>query len=118
MDYRPRMARWLARTRFGQNALVQGEDLTVFKQKPSPRVLLGLVLMGLSFLLPWPGMALTAYFSLSRQEPWVLLAGSVAVFVVVHLIFIAGVFLAGGNYAMALLRWGAARFINKHLPLA
>jgi len=44
-----------------------------------------------------------------------LAVGGGAVFVAVHLIFAAGVYLAGANYAKILLRWFASRFLRIHL---
>lgn len=118
MDYRPVIASRLARTGFGQKALAQDPDLEVFKQRPSPRVKWGLLIMGLSFLIPWPSMALVAYLAYLWEQPWALLAGAAVVVVVAHLVFVAGVLVAGGNYLLSLLRWAAARFIRKYHPPA
>lgn len=83
--------------------------------KSSARFYLGLCLMALSYLLGLPAMALCGYLAHAWKEPLILPLGVGAVFVAVLLIFAAGVYLAGANYAKILLRWFASRFLRIHL---
>ncbi len=105
----------LAQTRFGRRALAQKVDLGAFRARPSPRFYLGLSLIALSFLLSLPAMALCGYLARAWGEPLIFPLGVGAVLVAVHLLFAAGVYLAGANYAMILLRWLARRFLRRHL---
>jgi len=105
----------LAGTRFGGWAMAEEVDFGVFRAKPSARFYLGLCLMALSYLLGLPAMALCGYLAHAWKEPLILPLGVGAVFVAVHLLFAAGVYLAGANYAMILLRWFASRFLRTHL---
>jgi len=108
----------LAETRFGYRALSEEADLSVFRARPSPRTCLGLFLIALSYLLGLSGMALFGHLSYQQGDPLVLLIGGGAVMVVIHLIFAAGVYLAGKNYARVLLLWSVGKFLKKHLPPA
>ena len=110
-----KIAERLAGTRFGHRALVEDVDLSTFKTRPSLRIYLGFLLIALSYLTGLLGMVLCGYLSHQWREPLVLVLGGGALMVVVHVIFAAGVYLAGANYAMALLRWGAGKFLRKHL---
>ena len=111
-----KIAERLARTRFGRRALAEKTNLGVFREKPSARFYLGLSLIGLSCLMGLPAMALCGYLASVWKEPLILPLGVGVVFVAVHLLFAAGVYLAGANYAMVLLRWFAGQFMRKNLP--
>jgi len=108
-------AKRLAGTRFGRRALAEEVNLGVFRRKPSARFYLGLSLMALSYLLGLPAIALCGYLAHVWKEPLIFPLAGGAVFVAVHLLFATGVYLAGANYAMVLLRWFAGRFLRKHL---
>jgi hypothetical protein len=110
-----RIAERLAGTRFGQRALADEVDLGVFKARPSLRFYLGLFLIASSYLLGLPAMALCGYLAHAWGDPLIVALAIGVVFVAVHGIFAAGVYLSGANYAMVLLRWFAARFLRKHL---
>jgi hypothetical protein len=110
-----KIAESLAGTRFGQRALAEEANLGIFRRKPSARFYLGLSLMALSYLLGLPAIALCGYLAYAWKEPLIFPFGVGAVFVAVHLLFATGVYLAGANYAMVLLRWFTGRFLRKHL---
>ena len=74
--------------------------------------------MGLSYLLGVPGLAICAYWAHQWEKPLVFLVGGGAIWALVHLMFMVGVYLSGGNYALALLRWAANRFLKKQLSLS
>lgn len=104
----------LAETKFGKRALTPLDEPSLFKQKPSPRVLCGLVLTGLSLVLMWPAVGVCGYLAVSMDEPLIIVIGGPVIFGLVHLMFAVGVYLAGGNYAMAALLWAANRFIIRY----
>jgi len=112
------VAQRLAQTRFGRWALSRETDLSIFRSKPSPRFYVGVVLVALSYLLGVPAVAASIYLAHKWEKPLVLFWGVGAIWVVIHLMFTAGVYLCGGNYAVALLRWAANRFLKKHLSLS
>ena len=62
-------------------------------------------------------MAICVYLAHQWERPLVLLLGGGAIWMLIHLMFAAGAYLSGGNYALVLLRWATSRFLKKHLPL-
>ena len=108
------LARRLAQTKFGQKALSQPEDgLSILKQKPSTRVYIGLALMAISYLTGLPALAFLSYLSVKGSKPMIIVAGGPVVFLLVHIVFGVGVYLAGKNYAMETLFWATKRFLQK-----
>lgn len=107
------LAKRLRNTRTGQLALEQTDGLGFLKEKPTPRFFFGLALIIFSYAISLPAFALVGYLSVSLEEPWIAVIGVPAVFVAVHLIFILGVFLAGGNYAKNTFLWACRHFLLK-----
>lgn len=110
------MARRLAATGFGASCLREEVDLGALRRRPSPRVYLGLGLIALSCLGSLPALAVLGYHAQARGEPLIFVIGGGAVFVLTHMFFGVGVWLAGGNYAKVALRWATRRFLLRHLP--
>lgn len=108
------MARRLARSNFGQNALAHSDALSFLRQKPTLRVYAGLILVGFSFLFGMPVLALLGYLSVKMSEPMIIAVGGPVVLVLVHVIFGVGIYLAGRNYAKEALLWLTKRFLEKY----
>jgi len=108
-----KIAQGTAETKFGIKALNENLDLNAFKEKPSPKVFLGIFLMVLSYIIGWPMIGLFGALSLYWNEPLILIVGGPLLFVVAHLAFLAGVYLAGGKYIMPFIRWATRVTLKK-----
>ena len=108
------LARRLARTGYGQKVLARRADFSAFRQKPSPSMYLGLALIALSYLMGSAALILGGYFAVEGGPTLLLALGAAGLFVLVHLVFIAGVWLAGANYAAILMHWAARKFLLHH----
>jgi hypothetical protein len=100
------------RRRFVREALETPVDLAVLRAKPSPRVWTGLALVGLSYLVGWPAVALLAWLALRWQEPLLVVVGGPLTYGLSHLVFMAGAWLAGSGYVRVLLRWATRRAVE------
>ena len=107
-------ARRLARTKFGQKSLTKPDGLSILKQQPGARVYVGLVLLAMSFLISLPILAFLSYLSVKSTKPMIIAVGGPVVFLLVHIMFGAGVYLAGKNYALEVLHWTTKRFLQKY----
>lgn len=108
------LARRLTPSKFGQRALSQPENgLSVLKQKPGQRVYFGLALMTISCLVSLPALAFLGYLSVKVNQVMIIAVGAPVVVLLVHIMFGVGVYLAGQNYAMAILLWATKRFLQK-----
>ena len=104
----------LAQTKFGQKSLTKSDGLPVLKQQPGTRVYVGLVLMAISYLISLPALAFLGYLSVKLSKPMAIAVGGPVVFLLVHIMFGVGVYLAGQNYAVELLQWATKRFLQKY----
>ena len=101
-------ARWANRLLdrpFVATAVAEKADLAPFKERPSLRIIAGLVIIGLSFLLGWPAVAGIGAVAVKMQQPWIVVVGGPLVYGLSHLVFILGMYLCGAKYSMIFLRW-------------
>jgi len=63
------------------------------------------MLMGCSYILGWPAVAFIGGVSIYLREPLLIIIGVPVFLVIAHLMFILGMYLAGGKYFMVFLRW-------------
>ena len=113
MNIIKKLARSVAKTKFAGSAIHDGADLSAFKQKPSARILFGIILMGISYIIGWPAIALFAGLSLYWHEPLIIGIGGPLLFGSAHLVFLAGMYLAGRKYIMVFFRWATRVTLEK-----
>jgi hypothetical protein len=100
-----RLVQRISRTAYVRSALSDEAGLSCFKQKPTPRIIWGLVVIGVSYIIGWPAVALLGLLSVSWKQPLVLAIGGPVVYGISHLTFVLGAWLAGAEHAKAFLRW-------------
>lgn len=98
------IAKRIAQTDWMQNALQGDDDPDLFRKKPSRRVYLGIGLMLLSYVIGWPAVGLLGGIAYHMKAPLILVIGGPLTYGLSHLVFLAGLYLAGKNYAAALAR--------------
>jgi hypothetical protein len=87
-------------------------DLSVFDRRPSRKMIVGLFLIGFSYVIGWPLIALLAGLAVSAHAPMVIAVGGPLAYGLSHLVFLAGVYLAGAAYAKFFLRWLTRRRLS------
>jgi len=87
---------------------------SVFKQQPGIRVYFGLFLLTLSCVISIPALAILTYLSAKSSQPMLIVVGGPVVFLLVHIMFGFGVYLAGKNYAVEVLQVATKRFLKKY----
>ncbi len=105
MSLTRKIAQRIAKTKFGRNALEEKSGANPFKEKPSAKILIGILLLAFSYMVGWPMIGLCGALAIYWKEPIIAIVGVPIFFVVAHLFFLAGVYLAGGKYLLPLLRW-------------
>ncbi len=101
---------------FVQEALAADIDLRMIKRRPTAKEKFGIFIILLSYVLGWPAVAGFGLLSMYLKEPLVLVIGGTAIYGFSHLMFIAGLYIAGKEYARVLLQWSVKKFFNKMLP--
>ena len=107
------MANRAAKTKFASRAIKDGADLSAFKEKPTAKNYLGIFLMCCSYIIGWPAAGLIGAISIYRHEPLLIIIGGPLLLVIAHLVFLAGVYLAGGKYIMVFFRWATRVTLEK-----
>ncbi|MGC9195645.1 MAG: hypothetical protein ACP5IL_09350 [Syntrophobacteraceae bacterium] len=95
----------LASVAFVRKALDETIDLRAFAGKPTPRELIGICAIILSYLVCWPVIALLSAAAISYKRPLLLLIGGPVDYGLSHVIFLLGMYLAGARYSAIFLRW-------------
>jgi len=108
-----KIANRLAKTKFASKAINDGADLSAFKKKPSARISAGIVLMAISYIIGWPAIGLCGTLSFYWQEPLIIVIGGPLFYMLAHVVFFAGVYLAGGKYTMVFFRWATRVTLEK-----
>jgi len=106
---------WVAATNFVRSAIAERADLSAFNGKPTVKVLLGVALIALSFLLGWPAVAALGVLALHWETPWIVVIGGPAVYGFSHLVFLVGMYLAGATYSLIFCRWLARVTVERCL---
>jgi hypothetical protein len=111
---RKKIGQYLAGRKFVQKILENPADLTEFSERPTPRLIAGLGLMILSFMMGWPAVAALSVLAVWFKEPLVAVIGCPLTYGLSYLVFIIGAWLARApHYLEILLRYGIQRSFNK-----
>lgn len=105
----------LASIEFIRSAIDDKADMSAFREKPTAKIIFGLFLMGLSYLIAWPAISLLGIISIYYRNPVIVAVGGPLLYGSSHLMFIAGMYLAGVKYTRVLMRWSARRLTEKLL---
>lgn len=98
----------LARIDAVRRAIEQRADLAPFKARPSPRLLVGVGLIGLSMLLGWPLISALGALAIYLSEPLVAVIGGPAAYGLSWAVYGLGLLVAGREalyYAGVFNRW-------------
>jgi hypothetical protein len=108
-----KLANGIAKTKFASRAINDGADLGVFKEKPTVQNILGIFLMCCSYIIGWPAVGLIGALSIYWHEPLLIIIGGPLLIIIAHLVFLAGMYLAGGKYVMVFIRWATRVTLEK-----
>jgi len=96
---------------------MEGEaaDLCALRGRPSPRVIVGVVLIGISYIIGWPAVALLAFLAAHFQRAAIVVVGGPLIYGLSHAVFMVGAYFAGNHYAPIFLRCAARAVMRKLL---
>jgi hypothetical protein len=95
----------LADLAFVRKAMDDRADLSAFKERPTLKGILGVCLIGFSYLIGWPLVGLLASLSVYYHEPMLIVVGGPLAYGLSHLVFLVGMYVAGAKYTWIFLRW-------------
>jgi hypothetical protein len=111
-----RLVARLARTRFVRAAMAEeAADRDALRGKPSPAVIVGIALIGFSYIIGWPAVALLGVLAAHFKRAALLVVGGPLVYGLSHVVFMVGMYFAGNRYAPVFLRCAARAVIRRLL---
>lgn len=108
-----RIVHRIADTGYVRRAIAERADLSAFRKKPTARILFGMFLIGFSYVIGWPAVAALGVLAVYLEEPLVALIGGPLIYGISHLVFFAGMYLAGAEYSAIFLRWATRVVMEK-----
>ncbi|MGB8424918.1 MAG: hypothetical protein WCD88_03980 [Desulfobacterales bacterium] len=105
----------ISQTEFVRSAVAEKADLSAFKKRPSVRIIAGMSLIGFSYLIGWPAVGALSALAVYLQKPLVAIVGGPLTYGLSHLVFLAGMYLAGAEYTRIFLRWATRKAAEKFM---
>jgi hypothetical protein len=91
---RKKIGQYLASKKYIKKILENPADLSEFKERPTPRLITGLVLIVLSFILGWPAIFALSALAVWLQKPLIAVIGCPTTYGLSYVVFIVGAWLA------------------------
>ena len=107
------IAKRIAATAWMKSAMDDDEAARVFREKPALPFYVGIALILISYVIGWPAVAVLGLMAYHMREPLVLAVGGPLVYGLSHLVFLAGLVLAGKRYAISLAHWASRKAFEK-----
>ena len=105
----------LARTKYFREILENPVDSGELRVKRTARLYVGLFLIGLSYVIGWPAVAVLGFLAAYFREPAIVIIGGPAIYGFSYLVFFAGAWLAGAKYANLLIKYHTQTLFKKIL---
>jgi len=114
---RKKLARYLAGKKFIHKIMDNPADLSEFKERPTPRLIAGLILMVLSFIMGWPAVFALSFLAVWLQQPLIAVIGCPTTYALSYVVFLVGAWMARApHYLNTLTRYTMQSFLKKILP--
>ncbi len=92
--------------------IAEENDLRIYKKRPTVRVMAGLFLILISYVIGWPAVGALGIIALYTGKPLILVVGGPLMYGLSHLVFFIGMYFAGRDYAVACLKQ-VMKFLRK-----
>jgi CHASE2 domain-containing sensor protein len=113
---RRKIGQYLAGKIYIREILEHPTDLSEFRQRPTPRLITGLILMGFSYVIGWPAVAALSALAVWFREPMIAVIGCPTTYGLSYVVFIVGAWLARApHYMGTLTRYTLQLFLRKLL---
>ena len=111
---RRKIAKYLAGRKYIIEILENPTDLSEFNERPTKRLITGLILMGFSYVIGWPAVAALSALAVWFREPMIAVIGCPTTYGLSYLVFIVGAWLARApHYMGTLARYTIQFFLRK-----
>ena len=108
-------AHYFARKRFCRTAIDEHADLSVFKEKLTKPVIIGIILFAFSYAIGIPTVVAFGAIAASMNKPLIGIIGGALIYGISTVMFFVGIKMAGMKYIIALNRWLTRIILEKIL---
>ena len=111
---RKKIAQYLDGKKYIKEIMENPAELSEFKERPTPRLIAGLILMVLSFIMGWPAIAALSVLAVWFKEPLIAVIGCPTTYALSYVVFIIGAWLSRAPHYMGILaRYTIQSFFRK-----
>lgn len=110
-----KIAERLAKTKYIRDAMEDQTDMKGIWKRTTPRIIIGLALIGFSYIIGWPAITALGILAVYSREPLIIVLGGPITYGFSHLVFLAGAWLAGVQYARILIKYATKVLFRKIL---
>jgi hypothetical protein len=100
-----RTALYFAGKKFCREAICERADLTKLAEKPSKSVLVGILMIGFSYIIGLPAVVAFGVIAVWMNKPMIGIVGGPVIYAISTVIFVIGIKMAGKKYFMVCLKW-------------
>jgi hypothetical protein len=105
----------LARTKYCKTAIEDRADLKAIREKPTPSMVAGLIMIGFSYVIGLPAVVAMGIIAVWVKKPLVAVIGGPLIYAISTIIFIIGIRMAGKTYVHVFCRWMVRVVLEKIL---
>lgn len=105
----------LARKKYCKTAIEDRADLSAIREKPTLPMMIGLILIGFSYIIGLPAVIALGILAVWVKKPLVAVVGGPLIYAISTIIFFIGVRLAGKKYFQVFFRWVVRVILEKIL---
>ena len=109
------IARYFARKKYCQAAIITRADLKAFQETPTLPVVMGILMIVVSYVIGLPTVFFLAMIAVSIKKPLIGIVGGPFVYALSMVVFIVGVKMAGLKHIKALFAWATRIVLEKIL---
>ncbi|MBN1474418.1 MAG: hypothetical protein JW914_07375 [Syntrophaceae bacterium] len=112
---RRKIADYLSRKKFIIKLIENPVDLSILRRRPTFRLVTGLILIGVSYIIGWPAVAAFGVLAVWYKEPLIAIIGGPVTYGLSHVVFILGAWLTGMHQHLGtLIKYVLQAFIRKY----
>lgn len=104
MNIVKRTALYLARKKYCKTAIEDQADLKAIREKPTPSMIAGLIMIGFSYIIGLPAVVAMGIIAVWAKKPLVAVIGGPLIYAISTIIFIIGIRMAGKTYVHVFCR--------------
>lgn len=105
----------MTRKKYCKNFIEDQADLKAIREKPTPSMIAGLIMIGFSYIIGLPAVVAMGIIAVWAKKPLVAVIGGPLIYAISTIIFIIGIRMAGRTYVHVFCRWMVRVVLEKIL---